>query len=365
MTANSIHAERRRRAALSIGSLDPEKKLDCLMVTGPENVRYLSGFTGSNSAMLIFADGRTILYTDPRYTIQASQQADCKVKVAKGPLVQALMRDFDRSGKTLIGIEKDHLTVGFFQAFMKILPTRATAEPVGGCIEKLRLVKDTGEIDLIRKSVALNSAALEGALKRVKPGITESDVAAEIDYRSRKLGAEKPAFETIVAAGERAALPHAQPGRTKIGPGMLLIDMGAFREGYASDMTRMVHIGKAPAKYKKAYQAVLEAQLAAIDAVRAGVTSKTVDSVTRATLKAHGLDKEFTHSTGHGLGLEIHEAPRIGRKDRTTLEAGMVITIEPGIYIEGWGGIRIEDTVLVTEKGCEILTPTSKELVEM
>jgi Xaa-Pro aminopeptidase len=193
----------------------------------------------------------------------------------------------------------------------------------------------------------------------------ETELAAEIDYRNRKLGAEAPSFDTIVAAGERSALPHAHPGPAKIGPGILLIDMGAFRDGYASDMTRMVHVGPATAKYKRAYRAVLEAQLAAIAAVKPGVTTNAVDRAARSTLKRHGLDREFVHSTGHGLGLEIHEPPRIGRKDKTKLEAGMAITIEPGIYIEGWGGIRIEDTVLVTANGCEILTPTSKALREI
>jgi Xaa-Pro aminopeptidase len=213
--------------------------------------------------------------------------------------------------------------------------------------------------------VVANSGALEEALKRFKIGMRESDLAAEIDYRNRKLGAEGPSFDTIVAAGERSALPHARAGGTKIQPGILLIDMGAFREGYASDMTRMAHVGPPAPKYKRAYRAVLEAQLAAIDAVKPGVTTNTVDRAARSTLKRHNLAREFVHSTGHGLGLEIHEGPRIGRKDKTKLEAGMAITIEPGIYIEGWGGIRIEDTVLVTARGCEVLTPTTKELREI
>lgn len=195
--------------------------------------------------------------------------------------------------------------------------------------------------------------------------MTESELAAEIDYQNRRLGAEAPAFDTIVATGERAALPHAHPGATRISPGMLLIDMGAFRDGYASDMTRMVHVGPAPTKYKRAYKVVLEAQLGAVAAVKPGVTTNAVDRAARTTLKRHGLEKEFVHSTGHGLGLEIHELPRIGRRDKTKLEAGMAITIEPGVYIEGWGGIRIEDTVLVTATGCEVLTPTSKELREI
>jgi Xaa-Pro aminopeptidase len=213
--------------------------------------------------------------------------------------------------------------------------------------------------------VVANSRALEAALKRLKAGQTEAEFAAEIDYQNRKLGAEAPAFDTIVAAGDRAALPHAHPGATKIASGMLLIDMGAFRDGYASDMTRMVHLGAADAKYKRAYRAVLEAQLAAIDAVKAGVKTSAVDRAARTTLKAHGFEKEFVHSTGHGLGLEIHEPPRLGRSDKTKLEAGMAITIEPGVYMEGWGGIRIEDTVLVTAHGCEVLTPTTKDLREI
>jgi Xaa-Pro aminopeptidase len=244
----------------------------------------------------------------------------------------------------------------------KDLPPGAELLPVSGLIENVRMVKDSDEIALIRASVELNSAALEAALRRFKAGMSEADLAAEIDYQSRRRGAEGPAFDTIVAAGERAALPHARPGKTKIGPGMLLIDMGAFREGYASDMTRMLHVGTAPLKYRRAYKAVLESQLAAIDAVKPGARSAAIDRAARQTLKRHGLDKQFIHSTGHGLGLEIHEPPRLGNKDKTILRPGMAITIEPGVYLEGWGGIRIEDTVLVTETGCEILTPTPKDL---
>jgi Xaa-Pro aminopeptidase len=179
----------------------------------------------------------------------------------------------------------------------------------------------------------------------------------------RRLGAEKPSFETIVASGARSALPHAHPtgARLKLGQ-LLLIDMGAFVDGYASDMTRMLFLGRPGARVKRLYRAVLEAQLAAIDAVRPGVTTSHVDRQARHVLKKFGLDRAFVHSTGHGLGLEIHELPRIGRKDKTLLAAGMAITIEPGAYLEGFGGVRIEDTVVVTAGGCEVLTPTSKEL---
>jgi Xaa-Pro aminopeptidase len=348
--------ENRREQAIS---LLEEPKLEALLVTNLHNVRYLTGFTGSNGAVLLFKSRPAVLFTDPRYTVQSRQQVTCRVRIAKGPLTKSITQELDRGRIRRVGFEQDNLTVAQFDSFKRKM------EPVTGLIERLRAVKDSAEIEKIRASVLSNSAALEAALKRFRIGMKEAELAAEIDYQNRKLGAEAPSFDTIVAAGERAALPHAQPGAIKIGPGILLIDMGAFRDGYASDMTRMVHVGAATPKYKRAYSAVLEAQLAAIDAVKPGATTNAVDRAARSTLKRYGLEREFVHSTGHGLGLEIHELPRIGRKDKTKLEAGMAITIEPGVYIEGWGGIRIEDTVLVTSNGCEILTPTTKELREL
>lgn len=353
---------RRERTAQLVAAF----KLDALLVTSLHNVRYLTGFTGSSANVLIFRDGRAVLFTDPRYTVQSKQQVNCAIRIAKGPLTKSVMAEVARTRVSRIGFEPENLNVARFEALTKALPAKARLIPVAeGLIAKLRMVKDDGEIALIRHAVNVNSRALEQALKRLKPGMTENAFAAEIDYQSRKLGANGPAFDTIVAFGSRAALPHARPGTTKIGPGMLLIDMGAFCDGYASDMTRMVHLGPADTKYKKAYNAVLEAQLAGIAAVRPGATAASVDLATRRTLKKHGLEREFVHSTGHGLGLEIHEAPRLGKSDKSKLEPGMTITIEPGVYIEGWGGIRIEDTVLVTASGCEILTPTSKDLLEM
>ena len=361
MNSSTPEEFRRARAA----ALLPDLKLDALLVSSLHNIRYLTGFTGSNAALLLYPNGRATLFTDPRYTVQASQQATCRVRIAKGPLPKAILQEVTRARLRQIGVEADHLTFSQFQAIMKDLPNRAELFPQSQLIERLRMVKDEGEIARIRAAVTANSAALEAALATFRPGMTESELAAEIDYHNRKLGAEAPAFDTIVAAGKRAALPHAHPGPNPIGPGILLIDMGAFREGYASDMTRMAHVGRPTPKYKRAYRAVLEAQLAAIDAVRPGVTAASVDTAARRTLRKHGLEKEFIHSTGHGLGLEIHEPPRLGRRDKTRLEPGMAITIEPGVYIEGWGGIRIEDTILVTVAGCEVLTPTPKELREI
>jgi Xaa-Pro aminopeptidase len=226
------------------------------------------------------------------------------------------------------------------------------------------MVKSEAEIGAIRTSVQLNSAALEQALRQFKPNMSELDLAAEIDYRMRLLGADGTAFDTIVASGPRTALPHAHPEAHSIaGNQLLLVDMGARVAGYCSDMTRTHAVGKLTPKIRQMYRAVLESQLAAIEAVKPGATTAAVDRAARRVLRGYGLDKLFIHSTGHGLGLEIHEAPRVGRKDGTKLEPGMAITIEPGVYQEGIGGIRIEDTVVVTGSGCEILTPTGKELV--
>lgn len=361
MSEASLHSQRRARAVAHFA----EPKLDAFYVTNLHNVRYLTGFTGSNGAVLLFRDGRAVFFSDPRYTEQAGQQVDCRVVIARGPLAKSVLAVLGRSQARRVGFEQDHLTVAQFEGLQKALPARARLVAISGLVEGLRMVKDAAEIALIRASVETNSKALEAALKRFRPGMTESALAGEIDYQSRKLGADGPSFDTIVAAGARAALPHAQPGAAKIGEGMLLIDMGAFQAGYASDMTRMVYVGTASPEYRDRYAAVLEAQLAAVAAVKPGATVESVDRAARSVLKRHKLDKEFVHSTGHGLGLEIHEGPRIGRKDKTRLEPGMAITIEPGIYIPGWGGIRIEDTVLVTATGCEVLTPTTKEVREI
>lgn len=359
MADESVAARGRREKARAFLI---DRKVDALLLTDLHNVRYLTGFTGSNASLLLFRDREAILYTDPRYTVQAGQQVSCTARIVKGPLTKGVLRDIHRAGVRRIGVEGDSLTVARFEALKKDLPARAHLLPLPNLIGQQRMVKDEGEIARIRSAVTANSQALEAAIGSLRPGMTELEFAAEIDSRNREFGAEGPAFSTIVAAGERSALPHAHPGAARIGPGILLIDMGAFHEGYASDMTRMLHLGKPGTRYRQAYKAVLESQLAGVGCIRPGITSAKVDATVRAVLKTHGLDKEFVHSTGHGLGLEIHEPPRLGKSDKTRLQPGMVITIEPGIYIEGWGGIRIEDTVLVTAGGCEILTPTSKLL---
>ena len=371
-------SEKRRRAAKASrgGMLEPHgpdgrigrvaagleaRKLDALLVSAGPNVRYLSGFTGDNANLLVMPE-RTILFTDPRYQIQAAQEVACQVRIARGPLVMDVLAAIRRAGLRRIGYEPARMTCEAFESLKARLPMQAALEPVRGWIEELRMVKSAEEIERIRRSVQTNSRAFEQAAARVRAGMKESELAAELEYRMRRLGAEKPSFDTIVAGGARSALPHAQPTEARLEKGLVVVDMGALQDGYCSDMTRTLFLGRPDAKVKRAYKAVLEAQLAAIDSVRAGVGSAQVDRVARRVLKGYGLDQAFVHSTGHGLGLEIHEPPRLGKRDKTKLAAGMAITIEPGVYLEGFGGIRIEDTVVVTDHGCEILTPTAKEL---
>jgi Xaa-Pro aminopeptidase len=262
-----------------------------------------------------------------------------------------------------MGFESARLAVANFGTLRDKGP-RIDWLPTEGLVEKLRMVKSPGEVEAIRRSVRINSEAFDRAVEHLRPGLSENFFAAEIDFQQRAAGAEGSSFDTIVASGPRSALVHARPSGDPILPNeLLLIDMGAQCGGYASDMTRMAFPGTPGRLVRSRYKAVLEAQHAAIDAVREGIDSRAVDRAARGVLDKHGFKDNFAHSTGHGLGLEIHEPPRVARRWGTVLEAGMAITIEPGIYIAGFGGIRIEDTVLVTARGCEVLTPTSKDLL--
>lgn len=354
--------EQRREAASSHLAV---LKLDALLVSSPASVRYLTGYAGSNGLVLL-TRGESHFFTDPRYGLEARQKISCRVHVAKKGLIPAAAAILKRKKLKKIGFESAWLPFEEYAQFKEDLPLGFSLQPVGRILEQQRMIKSAAEAALIRRSVALNSQAFAAILKRIKPGVTEQGVAAALDYEMRCRGAEKPAFETIVATGVRSALPHAHPtARPLAANELLLIDMGATLDGYSSDMTRMVFAGRPSRRIRDLYGAVLEAQLAAIDAVRPGIAAGKIDAAARAVLKKHGLDREFLHSTGHGLGLEIHEPPRIGKRDQTTLQPGMAITIEPGAYLPDLGGVRIEDTVLVTAGGCEVLTPTSKELVQI
>ncbi len=336
-----------------------------MLISSPASIRYLTGYSGSNGLVLL-TPTESHFFTDPRYATDARANIDGKVHICKKPLIDEAGAVIRQKRLRRVAFEPGWMHVDTFERLKKAAGKGCKLMAVGGVIETMRAVKSPDEIALIRASVLVNSEAFSKTLRRVKANVRELDIAAELDFQMRMGGAENTAFETIVASGARSALPHARPTDKKVQMGeFLLIDMGALRQGYCSDMTRMAFMGAPPKRAKDLYNAVLEAQLAAIAVVKEGVPVAKVDAAARNVLKKHGLEKAFVHSTGHGLGLEIHEGPRIAKKVADKLEAGMVITVEPGAYIEGFGGVRIEDTVLVTETGCEILTPTPKEFVQL
>ena len=350
-----------RRSRLS--GLLKKHRLEALAVSSLASVQYLTGFTGSNGLLLATAEDFT-LYTDPRYGAQAAGQADCGVRVVKGALHIALGADVRQRRFHTLGFDPANLSCESYFALAKLVAGRTRLRPGTGLVESLRMIKSAAEVEAVALAARLNSAAFQSATRYLRPGVTEQGMAAKIDFQLRRLGASGPAFDTIVAFGERSALPHAQPTDKSLANNeLVLVDMGARSAGYVSDMTRMEVLGGPSPRMRAAYKAVLEAQLAAIDAVRPGVTAGDVDSTARRVLRKHKIDRYFVHSTGHGLGLEIHEPPRLGRGERTTLQAGMAITIEPGVYLEGAGGIRIEDTIVVTASGCCNLTSVSKDLL--
>lgn len=337
-----------------------------LLVTHPPNVRYLCGFTGS-SGVLAFAPGKRVLFTDGRYTTQARAEAEgVRVALASGPLLEAAAAWFGRQRVRRIAVEAQHMTLATRAALGRYLPRRVRLKLLEGLVERQRMIKEPAEVALIRSAVRLGSSLFERALKVLRPGVRESEVAAEIEYAARRAGAQGMSFDTIVAGGRRSALPHgiasSQPIPNK---GFVVLDFGVILGGYCSDMTRTVHMGRAPKRAREMYEVVRKAQERAVATVRAGVQAGEVDQAARQVLQRAGLGRYFTHSTGHGVGLEIHEPPRLGKGQTEVLKAGMVVTVEPGAYVPGRGGIRIEDVVVVTGKGCEVLTPTTKELIEL
>jgi Xaa-Pro aminopeptidase len=344
-------------------------RLDGLLVTHLPGVRYLCGFTGS-SGVLAVAGKQARLFTDGRYTQQAREEvAGAKVSIVKqAALTAAAEWLFKRADK--IGFDDANLTVRQLQTLKKQLKAcgarnsrLVAAEDI---VARLRERKDSCEIEKIAAAVNLGSSLFPTALAAIRPGVAEVEVAGAIEYAARRAGAEGMSFDTIVASGHRSALPHGAASSSLISSrGFVVLDFGVILAGYCSDMTRTVSVGKASGAMRSMYKAVLEAQLAAIATVRAGVPAGQVDAAARGVLIKAKLGKYFTHSTGHGVGLEIHESPRIARGQQQPLEEGMVITIEPGVYIPGEGGVRIEDMVLVTATGCRVLTPTEKQLIEI
>lgn len=343
-------------------SLLEARKLSLLVVTDLRNIFYLTGFRGS-AGVAIFGSSQARLWVDPRYTLQAEEDArGVDVLEERGVLLKAVGRWLQKKRPRRVGYEDSHLTCADFRALAGETPRAVRFTPAGKVVEELRFVKDQDEIAVIRQAGRITAAAFEEVLPLVQPEVRETDLARELEYRLRQKGAEGAAFETIVASGPRGALPHARASSKLLGKDELVIfDLGAILRGYAADMTRTVYLGRPGRRVRLLYNAVLEAQQRAVEALREGTRAGDVDALVRRVLRRRGLAKYFTHSTGHGVGLDIHEEPRLGRGEKTRLEAGCVVTAEPGVYLKGLGGIRVEDTVLVGAKGPEILTPASKD----
>ena len=365
------HGRRLRR----LQALVAESKLDFLLVTHLPNVRYLSGFTGSAAALLMSSEGATV-FTDGRYIAQARQEVQAARVVidSKAPALAAAewllgqgnggrRGGSSRPSRTL-GVEAEWMTVAGRDRLASVLRGKAKVRPAPGWVEQARMVKDAGEIQRIREAARLGASLFGIAKKTIRPGVREYEVAAAMEYEARRQGAEGMSFPTILASGPRSAIVHGRASDARIPRrGFVVCDFGVILAGYCSDRTRTVHVGRPSKEGRSLYAAVLEAQECAIAAVRAGVTAGEVDEAARGVLRERKLARWFTHSTGHGLGLEIHEQPRVAAGQRQKLEPGMVVTIEPGAYVPGEWGVRIEDVVVVTASGCEVLTPTEKDLV--
>ena len=336
---------------------------DALLIIKPQNRHYLSGFRGTTAMLLITAQ-KSFLITDFRYIQQAQEQAPLfeVVKMNQASL-ETLVELVKEQKIKKLGFEGDFLTYHQYKQLGELL-TGVELVSVMGLLEELRMIKSPEEVQLIKKAVDLADQAFRYILSYLKPGITEQDVAVELEYYMKKNGAEKLSFDSIIASGPRSSLPHGVATSRVLQHGDLVkLDFGCIYQGYCSDMTRTVILGEANPKQKEIYQIVLEAQLAALEALGPGKTGREMDNIARQIITDKGYGQYFGHGLGHGLGLEIHEKPALAFRDETVLQPGMAVTIEPGIYLPGWGGVRIEDLAIITPTGKEILTKSPKELI--
>ena len=342
-----------------------EREVDSLLVSQPENRRYLSGYTVPDhgiqeTAGLLFipAQGKPYLLTDSRFTLQAEAEAPLYevITYTKGILV-SLAQLWEKCNARSLVFESDYfLYSSFLHLQEKAEEHKVKLLAETGLIEDLRVVKEPGELEILRRSQALNERVFQEVYATIKPGMSEKEIAWALEATMRRLGASGPSFDTIVAFGANAALPHAVPtDRVLQENEIVLIDMGLILDGYCSDMTRTFVVGTPDATYLERQRAVRQAMLAGMGAVRAGVTGVDVDKAARQVLEEAGYGQAFGHGLGHGVGIAVHEAPRLSPRGGRVLQAGMVVTVEPGLYIAGWGGIRLENMVVVTEEGCEIL----------
>ena len=350
-------------AADRLGERIPDAGIDVLLVTDLVNVRYLTGYTGSNGIALIGPNTRTFV-TDFRYVEQAAEEVDASFDRRRS--AQHLLEGVEDAlgaGELRLGFEAAHMPVSEHAKLRETLPARIELVATTGLVEELRAAKQPEEVAAITAASALADEAFTQLVADGLTRNTERELALKLDFEMRRRGAERPSFDPIVAGGPHGALPHARPRDEPVRPGeLVVIDWGAQLDGYCSDCTRTLATGDLDSEAAEVYQLVLDAQLAGLEEVKPGAVGRDVDSVPRAAITAAGHGEHFGHGLGHGVGLEVHEAPRLAQPSDSVLAPGNVVTVEPGVYIPGRFGVRIEDLVVVTDDGCEILTSVPKHL---
>lgn len=350
---------------VKMDNLFSEKGIDALLVTDPFNMRYISGFRGEG--ILYISGKQQVLITDSRYTEAAMKESDFVVTEEKrdNKRMDILKSCIQQDGTEVLGYEDCSMLCSEYAKFSKELPVKQWI-PMEQSVNDLRQIKTPEELEYLRKAESIGDAAFAAILDFLKPGITELEVAAQLEYEMKRNGAEGFSFDAIIASGVHSSMPHAMPDEKKLEYGdFITMDFGCLYKGYCSDMTRTVVLGKANDKQKEIYDVVLRAQEAALEIIRAGLKGCEVDKVSRDIITESGFGDCFGHGLGHSVGLFIHEEPRLSPADQTVLRANMIETIEPGIYVPGFGGVRIEDMVIVTENGCDNLTHSPKHLIEL
>ncbi|MFC5463163.1 M24 family metallopeptidase [Lederbergia graminis] len=337
--------------------------IDGVLITSTYNRRYMTNFTGTAGVVLISED-RALFITDFRYTEQAAEQAtDFEIIKHNGPIISEVAERVKELGIKKLGFEQDHLSYSVWKQYEEQVKT-AELVPVSNMIENMRLIKDEEEISILKEAADIADATFKHILDYIKPGVTELEVSNELEFFMRKCGATSSSFDIIVASGARAALPHGVATDKQIEVGdFVTMDFGALHKGYVSDITRTVAVGNPSSQLKEIYDVTLEAQLRAMDQIKAGMTGIEADAIARDYITEKGYGENFGHSLGHGIGLEVHEGPGLSFRSETKLVPGMVVTVEPGIYLPGIGGVRIEDDILITENGNETLTHSTKDLI--
>ncbi|MDV2685133.1 Xaa-Pro peptidase family protein [Alkalihalophilus lindianensis] len=338
-------------------------EVDGLLITSAHNRQYMTTFTGT-AGVAIVTQSAAVFITDFRYMEQAREQAKgFDIVQHSGPIFEEVAKQVELLKVKTLGFEQSQLTYEAHQLYSKFIES-ATLIPVSGLIEKLRLIKDSAEIKLISDAAEIADAAFQHITTFIRPGLSELEVSNELEFFMRKQGAASSSFDIIVASGYRSALPHGVASEKIIDKGELVtLDFGAYYKGYCSDITRTLAVGEVSDELKTIYHTVLEAQLRGMEGIKPGITGKQADALTRDYITEKGYGEYFGHSTGHGLGMEVHEGPSLSVKSETILEPGMIVTVEPGIYVAGVGGTRIEDDTLITENGNQSFTKSTKELL--